>query len=162
MGPSETRGSRSLGRLPSILCQATTWQPGCAQAYFSWPSAGRHSWPHCQPITEGCGSPMPVFASDVSVFLGPLSHSLLQLSIGLQTVGRATIPGPTGTRGGEQQLWLSPPLLSTHIHPPFLHLCFDFLCVRPTMGNQCSASSSSLQGKRQTMKPHLGEIAEVV
>lgn len=80
--------------------------------------------------------PCQCFPQTVSVFLGPLSHSLLQLSMGLQTVGRATIPGPTATRRGKQQLWLSPPLLSTYIHQPFLCLCFDFLCIRPTMGRK--------------------------
>lgn len=148
LDPSETRGSRSLGRLPSILCQAATWQPGCAQASFSWPSAGRHSWPHCQPITQkDVVLPCQCLLQTESVFLGPLSHSLLQLSTGcrlweeprsLGPLGQGEVSGSSGSHPSPQ-----------HTHPqPSLRLCFDFLCVRPTMGNQGSAFSSSLQEKK--------------
>lgn len=89
MHPSETGGSRSLGRLPSILCQGATWQPGCAQASFSWPSAGRHSWPCCQPITQkDVAVPCQCLPQPVTDFLGPLSHRLLQLNMELQTIYR--------------------------------------------------------------------------
>lgn len=48
--------------------------------------------------TEGCGSPMPVFASDRVCLSGTPEPQPPAVEYRVQTVGRAMIPGPTGTR----------------------------------------------------------------
>ena len=114
-----------------------------------------------QSQKDVCGSPMPVFASDRVCLSGAPEPQPPAVEYGVADCGKSY--GSLGPlRQGEVNSSSGSHPLSTYIHQPFLCLCFDFLCVRPTMGNQGSASSSSLQGKRQTMKSQLGEIAEVV